>query len=151
MNAPESAPTPSEEQEQESDAGAEDGGATSSSQFDESQDLAERLALIRKISQAESGEGLFLLSQILQIKQAIKESQKVARAVSIRLALLASSFGSFAWMLTLWVTRPADAGLLYDLTIAFFGVISVVFFLAAFKDELRNKFKSWFKRWRGRR
>jgi len=81
-----------------------------------------------------------------QLEQAIKESQKIARAVSIRLALLASSFGSFAWMLTLWVNRPADAGLLYDLTIAFFGVISVVFLLTAFKDELRNKFKSWFKR-----
>jgi len=85
-------------------------------------------------------------ARFAQLEQAVKESQKIARAVSIRLALLASSFGSFAWMLTLWVNRPADAGLLYDLTIAFFGVISVVFLLAAFKDELRNKFRSWFKR-----
>jgi len=87
-------------------------------------------------------------ARFTQLEDIVKESQKIARTVSIRLALLASSFGSFAWMLTLWVNRPADAGLLYDLTIAFFGVISVVFLLAAFKDELRNKFKSWFKRWR---
>jgi len=87
-------------------------------------------------------------ARFTQLENIVKESQKIARTVSIRLALLASSFGSFAWMLTLWVNRPADAGLLYDLTIAFFGVISVVFLLAAFKDELRNKFKSWFKRWR---
>jgi len=146
MNAPESVPTPSEEQE--SDAAAQDGGAPSQAQSDELRDISTD---IHQIEKAVYGESENLAGLILQIKQAVKESQKVARAVSIRVALLASSFGSFAWMLTLWVTRPADAGLLYDLTIAFFGVISVVFLLAAFKDELRNKFKAWFKRWRGRR
>jgi len=76
----------------------------------------------------------------------LTESQNASYAAAIRLALLASSFGSFAWMLTLLLIIFGNPiGALW-VAVAFFGVLSVVFFWLAFNARFINWLKNKFER-----
>lgn len=84
--------------------------------------------------------------ELVEQMKTLIASQGAAYAAAIRLALLASSFGSFAWMLTLLLIIFGNPiGALW-VAVAFFGVLSVVFFWLAFNARFINWLKNKFER-----